>query len=52
MATNVDDVIRKLSHAQRKKVDARATQWIAEEMNLRELRHARTLAQFRLAKTL
>jgi len=52
MATNVDDIIKKLSPAQRKKVEARAAQLIAEEMTLRELRHARKLTQVRMAKTL
>ena len=52
MPTNVDDIIRKLSPAQRKKVDARTTQLIAEEMTLRELRHARKLTQVRIAKAL
>jgi hypothetical protein len=35
MPTNVDDIIRKLSPAQRKKLEARAAQLIAEEMTLR-----------------
>src|ERR1039457_4001081 len=52
MPTNVDDIIRKLSPALRKKVEARAAQLIAEEMTLRELRHARKLTQVRMAKTL
>jgi DNA-binding XRE family transcriptional regulator len=52
MARNVDDIIRKLSPAQRKKVEARAAQLIAEEMTLRELRHARQLTQVRMAKKL
>src|SRR3990172_5250962 len=52
MPTNVNDKIRKLSAAQRKKVEARAAQLIAEEMTLRELRHARKLTQVRMAKTL
>jgi DNA-binding XRE family transcriptional regulator len=52
MATNVDDVIKKLRPALRKKVDARAAQLIAEEMTLRELRHARKLTQVRVAKKL
>ena len=52
MATNVDDKIRKLSPVQRKKVEARATQLIAEEKTLRELRQARKLTQVRMAKTL
>jgi transcriptional regulator with XRE-family HTH domain len=52
MPTNVDDIIGKLSPAQRKKVEARAAQLIAEEMTLRELRHARKLTQVRMAKAL
>src|SRR5256885_2711794 len=52
MPTNVDDIIRKLSPAQRKKVEARAAQLIAEEMTLRELRHARKLTQVSVAKAL
>lgn len=52
MATNIEDKIKKLSPAQRKKVRARAAQLIAEEMTLRELRHARKLTQVRMAKSL
>src|SRR5512140_2225524 len=52
MATNVDDIIKKLSAAQRKKVEARAAELIAEEMTLRELRHARQLTPVRMAKRL
>ena len=52
MAVNVNDKIRKLSPARRKKVEARAAQLIAEEMTLRELRKARKLTQVRIAKAL
>ena len=52
MPTNVDIIIGKLSPTQRKKVEARAARLIAEEMTLRELRHARKLTQVRMAKTL
>src|ERR1700737_3766997 len=52
MATNVDDKIKKLSPARRKKVEARAAELVAEQMTLRELRHARKLTQVRMAKTL
>src|ERR1041384_765258 len=52
MPTNVNDIIKKLSPAQRKKVEGRAAQLIAEEMTLRELRHARKLTQVRMAKAL
>src|SRR5438132_5718227 len=52
MPTNVNDKIRKLSPAQRKKVETRAAQLVAEEMTLRELRRARKLTQVRMAKAL
>ena len=52
MPTNINDKIKNLSSAQRKKVEDRAAQLIAEEMTLRELRHARKLTQARMAKTL
>ena len=52
MATNVNDIIKQLSPAQRKKVEARAAQLIAEEMTLRELRRARKLTQVRVAQKL
>jgi transcriptional regulator with XRE-family HTH domain len=51
MATNIDDKIRRLGAAQRAKVEVRATQLVAEEMTLRELRRARKLTQARMAKT-
>ena len=49
---NVDDKIKKLNPDQRKKVEARAADLMAEEMTLRELRHARKLTQVRIAKKL
>ena len=52
MPTNVDDIIGKLKPTQRKKVEARAAELIAEEMTLRELRHARKLTQVRMGKAL
>src|ERR1700727_1093255 len=52
MAVNVNDKINGLSPAQRRKVEARAAALVAEEMTLRELRHARKLTQVRLAKEL
>ena len=52
MAVNVDEKIRKLSSAQRKKVEVRAAELMAEEMTLRELRHARKLTQVRVARKL
>jgi DNA-binding XRE family transcriptional regulator len=52
MTVNVNDKIRKLSPTQRKKVEARAAELMAEEMTLRELRKARKLTQVRMAKVL
>jgi transcriptional regulator with XRE-family HTH domain len=52
MPTNVNDIIKKLPLAQRKRVEARAMQLIAEEMTLRDLRQARRLTQQKLAKSL
>jgi DNA-binding XRE family transcriptional regulator len=52
MSVNVNDKIRKLNTAQRKRVEARAAELVAEEMTLRELRKARKLTQVRMAKAL
>jgi transcriptional regulator with XRE-family HTH domain len=52
MPITLKDKMKELSPAQRKKVEARAAQLIAEEMTLRELRHARKLTQVRMAKKL
>src|SRR5712692_5657601 len=52
MARNVNDIIRKLTPGQRKKVEARAAQLIAEEMTLRQLRQACRLTQQKVAKSL
>jgi len=52
MPVNVNDKIRKLSPARRRKVEARAKELIAEEMTLRELRKARKLTQVRMARAL
>lgn len=52
MPVGVNETIAKLSPARRKKVEDRATELIAEEMTLRQLRKARKLTQVRMAKTL
>ena len=52
MPVNVNEKIRKLSVVQRRKVESRAAELIAEEISLRELRRARKLTQVRMAKTL
>src|SRR5271163_1539444 len=52
MAVNVNDKLKKMSPAQRKKVESRAAELIVEEMSLRDLRRARKLTQVRMAKAL
>jgi DNA-binding XRE family transcriptional regulator len=52
MARNVNDIIAKLTPAQRRKVAKRAAALIAEEMTLQELRRARKLTQAKLARRL
>jgi transcriptional regulator with XRE-family HTH domain len=52
MPVHVNEIIGELSPAERKKVEARAAELIAEEMSLRDLRKARKLTQARLAKIL
>src|SRR5712664_332407 len=44
--------MKSIGPARRKKVEARAAALIAEEMTLQELRQARKLTQVRMAKTL
>ena len=52
MAITIDDKMKKLSVARRKRIEARAAQLIAEEMSLRDLRKARRLTQERIAEVL
>jgi hypothetical protein len=52
MSRNVNDIIDKRKPAQRKKVETRAAQLIANETPLRELRRARKLTQVRVARSL
>ena len=52
MPKSVNDVIGTLKTKQRKKVEARAAELIAEEMTLQELRRARKLTQVSVAKAL
>jgi transcriptional regulator with XRE-family HTH domain len=52
MSVNVNEVVRKLSSGERKNVEDRAAEIIAEEMSLRDLRKARKLTHARVAKTL
>ena len=48
----MNDIIRTLSSVQRKKVEVRAAEMIAEEMTLQELRRARKLTQVSVARAL
>lgn len=48
----LDDKLNKLGASRRKKVEARAAELIAEEMSLREIRHAHRLTQKRMAEKL
>ena len=50
--TNLERIRKALSPARRRKVKARATELIAEEMTLQKLRRARKLTQVRMAKAL
>jgi transcriptional regulator with XRE-family HTH domain len=52
VSKDVNDVIRKLSRAERNKVETRARQLIAEEMTLKQLRKARRYTQRKVAKSL
>jgi len=48
----LDQKIKEVSPARRKKIEDRAAQLLAEEMSLRDLRHAHKLTQERIAETL
>ena len=52
MALNVDDVIGGLGDRRRRSVEERASELIAEEMTLRDLRRARRLIPVSLAREL
>ena len=52
MAVNVNQILRKLSPAKRRKIEDRAAEMIADEMSLRDLRRARRLTRARIAKVL
>ncbi len=52
MASTLTDKIQQLPPARRKKVETRATELIAEEMSLRDLRKAMNRTQVEMAKVL
>jgi transcriptional regulator with XRE-family HTH domain len=52
MTKTLEQMMKEVSPARRKKIERRAAQLIAEEMSLRELRRAHKLTQERIAETL
>ena len=52
MPRNINDIIRHLSPARRKKVENRASRLIAEEMTRQDLRRAREQTQVEVSKML
>lgn len=48
----LQDKLKRLPVARRRKIEARTNQFIREEMTLRELRKARSLTQAKLARSL
>lgn len=52
MATNHRNIMKGLSPARCKRIEARAAAPIAEEMSLRDMRQALPLTQERMAETL
>ncbi|MBM3512006.1 MAG: helix-turn-helix domain-containing protein [Alphaproteobacteria bacterium] len=52
MATSVKDKMKKMSATRRRRIEARASELIAEELSLRDLRHAHELTQQHLAEFL
>ncbi len=52
MAKNVNEIIENLPASRRRKIEKRASELIAEEMTLQELRHARSMTQVSMAKKL
>jgi DNA-binding XRE family transcriptional regulator len=52
MAQNINDVLKGIPVARRRKIEKRAAELIADEMTLQELRKARAMTQVRLAKSL
>jgi DNA-binding XRE family transcriptional regulator len=48
----LDQKIKEVSPARRRKIENRAAHLLAEELSLRELRHAHKLTQERIAETL
>jgi DNA-binding XRE family transcriptional regulator len=52
MTVSLEEILQRLPEERRQKVEQRAAELIAEEMNLREVRRLRRLTQARLSKKL
>ena len=52
MAKNLEEIIQKIPLERQKKIEERASELIAEEMTLQDLRKARSLTQERMAELL
>jgi DNA-binding XRE family transcriptional regulator len=52
MGVDLDHMMERVSPERRAKIEARASQLIAEEMTLRDMRKARALTQVRMAELL
>jgi len=52
VARNINDVIKSLPAAERRAIEKRAAELIAEEMTLQELRRAREMTQLKMAEKL
>jgi hypothetical protein len=50
--TNLDRIMKGMNPERRKKIEAQAAQFIAEELTLQKLRRARKLTQVHMAKAL
>ncbi|QMV18144.1 helix-turn-helix domain-containing protein [Granulicella sp. 5B5] len=52
MPTDIEDIIKSLPAARRRAIKKRATELMAEEMTLQELRRAHEMTQVKMAKKL
>jgi DNA-binding XRE family transcriptional regulator len=52
MARNINEILKTLPAAERRKIEKRAAELIKEEMTLQELRRAREMTQVKMAKRL
>jgi hypothetical protein len=52
MTVSLEDILREMPEERRRRIEQRAAELIAEELNLRQLRRLRKLTQARLSKKL